>query len=114
MDTAARRSRMRRTRTAKRIELTSRDMEIFRVLARYRYLPSTYIHGFAGGASLTRFKERLGDLFHAGFLDRPEQQWSLAECRFRPAIHEIGARARHAMETEGIVEEPRTWFGTAP
>src|SRR5580692_9118008 len=70
-----RRSRMRRTRTGRRIELTPRDIEIFRVLARYRYLPSTYIYAFVGGASETRFKERLGDLFHEGYLDRPGRQW---------------------------------------
>src|ERR1700683_3784385 len=76
-----RRSRMHRTRTGKRIELTSRDIEIFRLLARYRYLSSTYIHAVVGGASETRFKERLGDLFHEGYIDRPERQWELAGCR---------------------------------
>ncbi|MEI9933134.1 MAG: hypothetical protein WDM89_22040 [Rhizomicrobium sp.] len=85
---------MRRTSVDKRIELTARDLEIFRMLARYRYLPSTYIHAFVGGASRTRFKERLGDLFHEGFLDRPERQWETADCRHRPVIHELGAGAK--------------------
>ena len=53
---------MRRTPLGKRLALTARDIEIFRRLAQYRYLPSTYLHVFAGGASETRFKERLGDL----------------------------------------------------
>ena len=28
---------------------TERDIEIFKLLARYRYLPSDYIHAFVGG-----------------------------------------------------------------
>lgn len=94
MDTIARRSRIRRTRTGKRIELTTRDLDIFRALARYRYLPSTYIHAFAGGASETRFKERLGDLFHEGYLNRPNQQWQFAGALYQPAVYESGEGAR--------------------
>src|SRR5665213_3049681 len=97
MDTIARRSRMRRTPTGKRIELTSRDLDIFRTLARYRYLSSTYIHEFVGGASQTRFKERLGDLFHEGYLDRPSRQWEMADCRHRPVIHELGGGAKRVL-----------------
>src|SRR5271154_5374646 len=92
-----RRSRMRRTRTGKRIELTGRDLEIFRALARYRYLRSTYLHAFVGGASETRFKERLGDLFHEGYLDRPAQQWEFADARCRPVAHELGSGAARVL-----------------
>ena len=113
MASIIRRSRMRRTRTGKRIELTARDLEIFRVMARYRYLPSTYIHAFVGGASQTRFKERLGDLFHEGYLNRPERQWEMANCRHRPVVHEIGAGARRILEEQGIVEQARTWLGSS-
>jgi len=114
MDTPTRRSRMRRTRSGKRIELTDRDLEIFRWLARYRYLPSTYIHAFAGGASETRFKERLGDLYHEGYLDRPRRQWEMANCRHRPVIHELDTGATRILDDAGIVEEPRTWFAASP
>src|ERR1700679_3042627 len=87
---AQRRSRMHRTRTGKRIELSSRDIEIFKLLRRYRYLRSTYIQAFVGGASVTRFKERLGDLFHEGYLDRPAQQWVFGDARFAPVAYEDG------------------------
>jgi hypothetical protein len=113
MASIVRRSRMRRTHTGKRIELTARDLEIFRVLARYRYLPSTYIHAFVGGASQTRFKERLGDLFHEGYLNRPERQWEMANCRHRPVVHEIGAGARRVLEAQGVAEQARTWLGAS-
>jgi hypothetical protein len=114
MDTIKRRPRTHRTRTGKRIELTPRDLDIFRALARYRYLSSTYIYAFVGGASETRFKERLGDLFHEGYLDRPERQWELADCRHRPVIHELGAGARRILGEWEIVEEAATWFAVSP
>ncbi len=109
--TVARRSRMRRTPLGKRLALTARDIEIFRRLAQYRYLPSTYLHVFAGGASETRFKERLGDLFHEGFIDRPAQQWQFAQARYAPVIYELGERASRVLaECENIDGATRTFL----
>ncbi len=106
-----RRSRTKRSPSGKRIELSSRDLEIFKLLERYRYLRSTYIHTFVGGASETRFKERLGDLFHEGYLDRPEQQWTLANCRYVPVVYEIGEGGRRALRKEGVGDgKPCTWL----
>ena len=96
---------MRRTRTGKRIELTARDIEMFKLLGRYRYLRSTYIHAFVGGASETRFKERLGDLFHEGYLDRPPQQWEFANARHTPVVHESGRAAVRALRACGMALE---------
>ena len=107
-----RRSRMHPTRTGKRIELTARDIEIFRLLGQYRYLRSTFIHAFVGGASETRLKERLGDLYHERYLDRPRQQWEFANCRYMPAVYELGEGARHVLHERGIADdEARTLFG---
>jgi len=111
MQTQQRRSRMHRLSMGKRLELTARDLEIFRLLGRYRYLRSTYIHAFVGGASETRFKERLGDLFHEGYIDRPERQWNFAEGRHSPAVHEIGRGAEQALCQAGFaVGEARTFL----
>lgn len=98
---------MRRQPTGKRLLLTSRDTEIFKALARYRYLRSTYLHAFAGGASETRFKERLGDLFHEGYLDRPEAQWRLAGSRHVPVIYELGKGGRDAFTRAGTFGDER-------
>ncbi len=92
---------MQRTRTGRRIELSSRDVEIFKLLRRYRYLRSTYIHAFVGGVSATRFKERLGDLFHEGYLDRPPQQWASADARCMPVVHESGTGSERALRAWG-------------
>lgn len=92
---------MRAHPLGKRVELTPRDLEIFALLERYRYLRSTYLHAFVGGASLTRFKERLGLLFHEGYIGRPAQQWAFAGCRYRPAIYEAAKGSKRALEASG-------------
>lgn len=105
-----RRSRMHRTTCGKRFELTSRDLTIFRTLAKYRYLRSTYLHAFAGGASSTRFKERLGDLFHESYIDRPQKQWEFAGARYAPAVYELGTGGKRVLEsTAGHLDEARTF-----
>ena len=110
MTASIRRSRMHRTARGKRIELSTRDFVIFECLERYRYLRSTYLFVFAGGASLTRFQERLGDLFHEGYLSRPEQQWQRADARCQPVIYEIGAKAREALRHHGSTASARATY----
>jgi hypothetical protein len=105
---------MQRMPAGKSLALTARDEWIFRALSRYRYLRSTYLHAFAGGASATRFKERLGDLFHEGYLDRPERQWEFADARCKPAVYEIGARGKRIALEMGFAEESRTFLSSAP
>jgi hypothetical protein len=101
---------MQRTRTGKAIAITARDLEIFRALRRYRFLRSTYLHAFTGGESEKRFKERLGDLFHEGYLDRPEEQWRFADARFAPVVHELGKGAAEiAPDAEAV-----TWLSEGP
>jgi hypothetical protein len=93
---------MRRKSSGKRLELTARDLAIFTLLAHYRYLRSTFLHAFVGGASETRFKERLCDLFHEGYIDRPVKQWEFASARYRPVVYEIGEGARRVLCEAGI------------
>lgn len=96
------------------VALSARDLAIFGYLANYRYLRSTYLHAFVGGASATRFKERLGDLFHEGFLDRPEQQWRYADARCQPTVHELGEGAKRALaDRGGFIADSRTYLGAA-
>jgi protein involved in plasmid replication-relaxation len=78
-----------------------RDIEIFKLLERYRYLRSTYLHALVGGTSVTRFLERLGDLFHEGYLDRPERQWEFADARCAPVVYERGKGSLSALRSSG-------------
>lgn len=112
MPVQIRRSRMRRARLGKRIEISPRDIAIFKLLSRYRFLNSNFIHAFVGGASETRFKERMTDLFHEGYLGRPEKQWEIGQSLCRPIVYEAGARSRTALHEHGGQLEPRvTWIG---
>jgi Replication-relaxation len=76
---------------------TERDIEIFKLLARYHYLPSDYVHAFVGGnpkALLHRLNllSRKPNLY----LTRPPQQRQCADANYRPltyALDEAGMRA---------------------
>src|SRR5665213_2116080 len=104
MQTTKRRSRMRRTSSGKRIELTERDIELFELLNRYHFLRSNFLYAFLGGNSETRFKERLGHLYHDGrYINRPEQQWQFANCRYMPVIYELDDRGEQALRERGLI-----------
>lgn len=103
-----RRSRMCRVSAGKRIELTPRDLELFKVLSRYRYLPSNFLYAFAGGASEKRFIERLGHLYHDGrYVNRPEQQWTFANARYMPVVYELDDAGYRALFEHGIAANGR-------
>lgn len=96
-----RRSRMKRKRSGKRIELSARDIEIFKLLYRYRYLRSTFLHAFIRGSE-NRFKERIGDLYHeGGFINRPKAQWQYANARYMPVIYELDTPGLEVLKTTG-------------
>lgn len=87
----------RRDGSAAVVYPTDRDIEIFKLLARFHYLPSDYIHAFVGGnpkALLHRLNllSRRPNLY----LARPVQQRQCADANYRPLIYaldEHGARA---------------------
>src|SRR4051812_24758878 len=109
--TNKRRSRIHRQSARKAIVLSPRDVEIFKLLDRYRYLPSNFIHAFVGGNPI-RFKQRIGDLFHEGFLNRPYRQWQAMNARYRPAICELDTKAREALIEHGIRHSHRVGHGS--
>ncbi len=98
-----RRSRLRRESSGKRLELTARDIEIFKLLQRYRYLRSTFLYAFVGGKNETRFKERLGALFHDGrYINRPKEQWQFAGARYAPAVYELDRAGEAVLAQLGV------------
>jgi hypothetical protein len=104
MQATKRRSRMRRISSGKRIELTERDIELFKLLNRYHFLRSNFLYAFLGGNSETRFKERLGHLYHDGrYINRPEQQWQFANCRYMPVIYELDDRGEQVLRERGLI-----------
>jgi Replication-relaxation len=68
-----RRPRFRRAEQAPAFQLTDRDVEILRQVARCRFLRSTHISRLVD-APHKKICERLTSLYHAGYLDRPRSQ----------------------------------------
>ena len=83
--------------------LTERDIEIFKLLARFRYLASDDIHAFVGG-SLHAIGRRLNLLFRKpnGYLARPHQQRQNAEANHRRLLYELDERGRHVLRDHGL------------
>jgi hypothetical protein len=106
LDTLGRRSRMSRSATQRRVQLTERDLAILELLNRYRYLRSTHLHALCGGNSKQRFLERLGSLYHeGGYVDRPEQQWQAINARYMPVAYELGDAGERALQERGLLDE---------
>lgn len=90
------RSRLHAQPRGRRIALTTRDLALFRVLDRYRYLPANFLHAFLGGHP-TYHRQRLTDLFHEGWLRKPEAQWQTLNARYRPNAYELSLKAKAAL-----------------
>lgn len=94
----------------RRLEITPRDLEIFKLLDRYRYLPSNFIHAFVGGND-SYHKARMTDLFHEGWLRKPVPQWEAMNARYRFDTYELGHRATAVLADRGLVGARRLGTG---
>jgi len=85
-----------------------RDIEIFKLLARYRYLPSDYIHAFVGG-NLKVLTRRLNALSRKPnlYLARPIQQRASAAANHRPLIYELDQRGTRVLRDRGLSFLPK-------
>ena len=101
-----RRLRMHRKSSGKRLCPSARDVEIFRLLDRYRYLRSSFLCAFFPDADQTGLIKRLGDLFHEGYLDRPEQQYQYANALYLPAVYELNKRSASVLREAGRHHAP--------
>jgi hypothetical protein len=86
------------------MELTPRDIEIFKLLTRYRFLRRTFIHALLAtpldDASLRR---RIYKLSAHKYLHEPDRQKQSMNYRYTPRVHELGARGREEL---GVEEHP--------
>ena len=89
---------------------TDRDIEIFKLLARHRYLPSDYIHAFIGGNSkaLTRRLNLLSRKPNL-YLARPHQQRESASANHRPLVYELDDRAIRVLREREATPPPKSY-----
>lgn len=103
MELVERRSRFHRRPLGLSLHLTQRDVDVFLLLNRYRYLRAKHIHAFIGG-DYVALSKRLGTLYHEGdYLGRPEQQWQAVNARYMPAVYELGALGERVLRERGYV-----------
>jgi hypothetical protein len=89
---------------------TDRDIEIFQLLTRYRYLPSDYIHAFVGG-SVSALSRRLNRLSRKPnlYLARPRQQRETADANYRHLIYELDERGARVLKERGLSLPPKSY-----
>jgi hypothetical protein len=89
---------------------TDRDIEIFKLLTRYRYLPSDYIHAFVGG-SMSALSRRLNYLSRKPnlYLARPHQQREAADANYRRLIYELDERGSRVLRARGLSFLPKSY-----
>lgn len=89
---------------------TERDIEIFNLLARHRYLPSDYIHAFlAGNAKALCRRLNLLSRNPNVYLARPPQQRQSASANHRPLIYELDDRAIRLLRERGAILPQRSY-----
>jgi len=90
--------------------LTERDIEIFKLLVRFRYLPSDYIHAFIGGSTgaLTRRLNLLSRKPNL-YLARPHQQRNTADANYRHLIYELDERGSRLLKERGLSFLPKSY-----
>ena len=89
------------------VALEVRDLAVFEVLARYRYLTRDFVYALLpadirGGEH--GFRNRFVVLHHEGYLSCPRQQFSAVGAHYRKAIYELGHRGAQ------VIGAPRTSY----
>jgi hypothetical protein len=85
------------------MKITQRDIEVFKLLNRYRYLRRTFIHALlATQLDQGRLRHRIYALSSAKYLREPEQQKQSGNYRYTPRVYELGLKGRAALQEQGI------------
>jgi len=93
--------RLKRAPEAPAMQLTGRDLEILRQVARHRFLDSRQISLLVEG-STQQVLRRLQRLYHHGHLDRPHAQVRLfAEDGSRPMVYALDSAGARAIGVSG-------------
>jgi DNA-binding Lrp family transcriptional regulator len=98
-----RKPRFQREPDLSELQLTERDRNILRHVARHRFLNSRQILTLVGGSTQHVLK-RLQRLFHHGYLDRPRAQIRYySEEGSRPLAYAIGSKSAKAFGASALI-----------
>jgi hypothetical protein len=91
-------------------KLTDRDIEAFKLLARYSYLAIDDIHAFVGG-SLKGLSHHFSVLSRKPnlYINRPHQQRQCADANYRRLIYELDGRGARVLQERGLSFLPRRY-----
>ena len=100
-DPRRRRPRFQRAEAPPAFHITARDVEIIRQVARHRFLRSTHLFQLVSGTP-QKISERLGPLYHAGFLDRPRSQieYHVRGGGSAPLVYGLGSRGAQLLKIQ--------------
>ena len=107
---ASRRPRFRRD-APQPMRLTKDDLDLIRHVARHRFLRSTHLLRLLDNRSPKKLLERLGALYHNGYLDRPRAQLDYyATAGSAPIVYAIGNRGMAVLaEFDGLARPKVDW-----
>jgi Replication-relaxation len=90
--------------------ITERDIEIFKLLARYRYLATDDIQALVGG-ELKPIVHRLNLLSRKPnlFVNRPHQQRQAADANYRRFVYELDERGSRVLRERGMSFLPKSY-----
>jgi hypothetical protein len=89
---------------------TERDIEIFKLLGRFDYLPADGIHAFVGGSEKAlRYRLNLLSRKPNLYLSRPHQQRHSADANCRPLIYELDERGARMLRDRGLPCPTKTY-----
>ena len=106
----ARRSRFKRAAPSP-LRLTNDDLVILRHIAKHRFLRSTHLARLLPHRSYKKLLQRLGELYHNGFVDRPRAQLDYyAIAGSAPIVYALGNRGALALaEHDGMDRSHVDW-----
>jgi hypothetical protein len=106
----ARRTRFKRAMPAP-MRLTDDDLIILRNIAKHRFLRSTHLLRLMGDRSSKKLIERLGTLYHNGYVDRPRAQLDYyAAAGSAPMVYALGNRGALVLaEHDGMDRAQIDW-----
>lgn len=106
----ARRSRFKRADPAP-MRLTDDDLAIVRHISNHRFLRSTHLFRLMPNRSKKKLIERLGALYHNGYIDRPRAQLDYySTAGSAPLVHALGNRGALILaERDGMDRAQVDW-----